>query len=289
MNSKSATADDDLWRTIRAEVEQVSRDEPELSSYFYAAILSHGKLESALAYCLAELLAGDSVTTQTMRQVIELAFAADPGISARMRRDLVAYFDRDPASDKYYMPLLYFKGFQALQAHRVGHWYWCNGRRSLALFIQGRVSAVFAVDIHPAARIGGGIMIDHATGLVVGETAIIEDDVSILHSVTLGGSGSGGGHRHPTIRRGVLISAGAKILGNIEVGEGAKIGAGSLVVESVPPHTTVVGVPARRVGQALKTIPALEMDHRINNANGDMTDDSALDGIDQGHGRGTDK
>ncbi len=266
MNSTRTTGDDRLWLTIREEVEEVGRLEPGLSSYFYASILSHSSLESALGYCLAELLAGDTVTTQTLRQIVEAAFAADPNISIQMRRDLVAYFDRDPASDKYYMPLLYFKGFQALQAHRVAHWYWSSGRRSMARFLQGRVSSVFSVDIHPAAGIGGGIMIDHATGLVVGETAVIEDDVSILHSVSLGGSGLASGRRHPIIRRGVLISAGAEVLGCIEVGQGARVGAGSLVLESVHPHSTVVGVPARRVGKMLKTMPALDMDHRINNS-----------------------
>lgn len=259
-----AATDDTLWQTIRAEVRQVGIGEPALSSYFHSAILSHGKLESALAYALAECLQGETVTAQTLRQVFELALRADPQIIADMRRDLVAYYDRDPASDQYYMPLLYFKGFQALQAHRIAHWLWDQGRHSLALFIQNRVSCLFLVDIHPGARFGGGVMIDHATGLVAGETTVVGDDVSILHSVTLGGSGSQGGDRHPKIGRGVLISAGAKILGNIQVGEGARIGAGSLVLDPVPAYSTVVGVPAKVVGQRLQSMSALDMDQRIN-------------------------
>lgn len=248
----------------------MSIQEPVLASYFHRAVLSHDSLESALSYALASLLGSEVVSALTLHQVIEKGYAADPAIGERMRRDLLAHYERDPACDKHYIPLLYFKGFHALQAYRIGHWLWQNGRRTMALYIQSRVSEIFAVDIHPAATIGGGIMLDHATGIVVGETAVIEDDVSILHAVTLGGSGTGGGNRHPTIKRGVLISSGAKILGNITVGEGARIGAGSLVLDCVPPHATVAGVPARRVGGLLDSDPALSMDHHINgNGNGE--------------------
>lgn len=260
---------DSLWLELRAEVNEVAGQEPALASYFHAAVLSHDTLESALAYALSELLGSEVVSALSLHQVIENGFAADPGISERMRRDLVAYRDRDPACDHYYMPLLYFKGFHSLQAHRIAHWLWQVGRKSMALYLQSKVSEIFAVDIHPAARIGGGIMLDHATGLVVGETAVIDDDVSILHSVTLGGTGNDTGDRHPKIGRGVLISAGAKILGNIAIGDGAKIGAGSLVVEAVAPHTTVAGVPAKLVGGLLDSEPALEMDHRFNGEQSD--------------------
>lgn len=263
-----AKPDDNLWQTLRQEVTEVARLEPALASYFHIAVLSHDSLESALSYALASLLGSEVVSPLALFQVMEHGFAADSQISERMRRDLLAHYQRDPACDRHYIPLLYFKGFHALQAHRVAHWLWNHDRRSMALYLQSRVSEIFSVDIHPAARIGGGIMIDHATGLVVGETAVIEDDVSILHAVTLGGSGLEKGDRHPTIRRGVLISAGAKILGNITVGEGAKIGAGSLVVEPVPPHSTVAGVPARVVGGLLKTVPALDMDHGFNGESG---------------------
>lgn len=255
---------DPLWQILRQEVSAVSIQEPVLASYFHAAVLSHDSLESALSYALASLLGSEVVSALTLHQVIDKGYAADPAIGERMRRDLLAHYERDPACDKHYIPLLYFKGFHALQAYRIGHWLWQNGRKTMALYIQSRVSEIFAVDIHPAATIGGGIMLDHATGLVVGETAVIEDDVSILHSVTLGGSGIEGGNRHPTIKRGVLISSGAKILGNITVGEGARVGAGSLVLDSVPPHATVAGVPARLVGGLLDSDPALNMDHHIN-------------------------
>ncbi len=256
---------DILWETLKQETIAAAEAEPALSSYFHAAVLSHDTLESALAYALASLLGNQVVSTLTLHQVFARGFRCDASLGANMRRDLLAHFERDPACDKHYIPLLFFKGFHALQAHRVSHWLWCSGRRSMALYIQGRVSEIFAVDIHPAAQIGGGLMIDHATGLVIGETAVIGEDVSMLHGVTLGGTGHDTGDRHPKIGRGVLISAGAKILGNITIGEGAKIGAGSLVLESVPPHTTVVGVPARAVGGKLKTMPSLDMDQRLGN------------------------
>lgn len=253
---------DRLWRQIKDEVVQASAEEPSLSGYFHAAVLSHSSLESALAYALASLLGNQVVSALTLHQVIEEGFAADPEIGQKMRRDLMAHFDRDPACSYHYIPLLYFKGFHALQAHRVGHWLWQQGRKNMALYLQGRVSEIFAVDIHPAVVIGGGLMIDHATGIVIGETAVIEEDVSMLHGVTLGGTGHEGGDRHPKIKRGVLIAVGAKILGNITVGEGAKIGAGSLVIKSVEPHTTVAGVPAVAVGK-LHSIPALDMDQTL--------------------------
>ncbi len=267
---------DELWQILRDEVKTVAGEEPVLASYFHAAVLGHDSLESALAYALASLLGSDVVPALTLSHVIAEGFADDPRITERMRRDLLAHYERDPACDRHYIPLLYFKGFQALQAYRIGHWLWQRGRRGMAIYIQSRVSEIFAVDIHPAAQIGGGVMLDHATGLVVGETAVIGDDVSILHAVTLGGTGNESGERHPKIRRGVLISAGAKILGNIIVGEGARIGAGSLVLDPVPAHCTVAGVPARIVGGLMDTVPALDMDHSIN-GNGETGDNGKAD------------
>lgn len=264
---------DPLWDTVCDEVKALSAGEPALASYFHSVVLSHDRLELALCHTLASLLGSQVVSALTLHQVIAQGFEHDPGIGDRMRRDLCAYYERDPACDHYYIPLLYFKGFHALQAHRIAHWLWGQGRRSMALYMQSVVSETFAVDIHPAARIGGGIMIDHATGLVVGETAVIGDDVSILHSVTLGGTGNECGDRHPKISHGVLVSAGAKILGNITVGEGARIGAGSLVLSSVPAHTTVAGVPARIVGDRLRSMPALDMEHRFGNGNYNGQDD----------------
>jgi serine O-acetyltransferase len=258
-----AAADDSLWQTICVEVKEFVRQEPILASYFHDAVLSHDSLEAALTYILALQLDSSILPAMTIREVFSEAMESDAAISASMRKDLTAYVERDPACDQYSLPLLYFKGFHALQIHRVAHWLWKNGRRSLALYLQNRVSEIFAVDIHPGAQIGSGIMIDHATGLVVGETSVIGDNVSMLHSVTLGGTGAQAGDRHPKVRCGVLIAAGAKILGNIEVGEGAKVGAGSLVLSSVPEHTTVVGVPAKIVGRPMEAEPAREMDQRI--------------------------
>ncbi|GIX30083.1 MAG: serine O-acetyltransferase [Porticoccaceae bacterium] len=259
---------DALWQEIRAEVEEAASREPALASYLHAAVLAHPSLESALAWILAGLLGNEVVPALSLHRVIEEAFAADPQIAACMRRDLLAHYQRDPACDRRSMPLLHFKGFHALEAHRVAHWLWRQGRRGLAFYLQSRISECFAVDIHPAARIGGGLMIDHATGVVIGETAVVGEDVSMLHGVTLGGTGHERGDRHPKIGRGVLISTGAILLGNITVGEGAKIGAGSLVLDSVPPYTTVAGVPARPVGRRLDRMPALEMDHSLNGGEG---------------------
>lgn len=258
----TAITTDSLWHDIRQEILVASAQEPALASYFHAAVLSHDSLESALTYALSSLLGNHVVSALTLHQVFEQGFRSDSRIGQNMRRDLVAHYDRDPACDHYYTPLLYFKGFHALQAHRVANWLWRNGRQGMALFLQSRVSETFAVDIHPAATIAGGLMIDHATGLVIGETAVIDEDVSMLHGVTLGGTGLVSGDRHPKIGRGVLIAAGAKILGNITIGEGAKIGAGSLVLAPVPPHATAAGVPATVVGRSLG-MPSLEMDHSI--------------------------
>jgi len=254
---------DRLWEMVVGEVKKQATDEPELVTYFHDAVLSHHSLEDALAYNLALKLDSNILSAMTIRQVFTEALSTDSDITDLMCRDLAAYVERDPACDQYSLPLLYFKGFHALQIYRIAHWLWSNDRKSLALYLQNRVSEIFAVDIHPAAQIGGGIMIDHATGLVVGETTVIGDNVSMLHSVTLGGTGAQAGDRHPKIHCGVLIAAGAKILGNIEVGEGAKIGAGSLVLDPVPAHTTVAGVPAKVVGRPAEAEPAREMDQSI--------------------------
>jgi serine O-acetyltransferase len=198
-----------------------------------------------------------------MREVMQEALSRSPLMRAALRSDLMAVRERDPASRGYAQPLLYFKGFHALESYRIAHWLWDQGREALALHLQNRISELFGVDIHPAARIGAGVFIDHGTGVVIGETAVVEDNVSMLHEVTLGGTGKESGDRHPKIRRGVLISAGAKVLGNIEVGEGAKVGAGSVVLHDVPPHCTVAGVPAKIVGKTSVPEPALEMDHAL--------------------------
>ncbi len=254
---------DEIWARVRAEAAVDVQCEPMLASYIYSIILNHKSLEDALSFQLAGKLESHTLTAVTLRDLIDEAFANDPAIGTGIRADMVAVCDRDAACTKYSTPLLYFKGYQAIQAYRVSHYYWNQDRKELALFLQSRISEVFSVDIHPAARIGHGILMDHATSVVIGETAVVEDNVSMLHEVTLGGTGKSHGDRHPKVRQGVLIAAGAKILGNVEIGEGAKVGGGAVVLNDVPPHTTVVGVPAKPVCHTKEKQPALEMDHRI--------------------------
>jgi serine O-acetyltransferase len=257
----NTASNDALWDRIREETLQHARDEPMLASFLYATILNHPLLEGALSFHLASQLDSPTASSLLLRDVMQQAFESDARIGKAVRADLQAVLDRDSACHELYIPFLYFKGFHALQTHRVAHWLWQEGREPLALFFQNRMTTEFGVDIHPAARMGSGIMLDHATGLVIGETAVVGDNVSILQSVTLGGTGKDEADRHPKIGHGVLISAGAKILGNIRVGDGAKVGAGSVVLEDVPAHTTVAGVPAKVVGRPACDQPALEMDH----------------------------
>lgn len=254
---------DRLWQIIQEETRSEAAREPALASFLHATILNHDTLQGALSYHLANKLGSSELSALQVREIIELAIQSDPEIIIAIKADLQAVFERDSACDNYLIPLLYFKGFHALQSHRIAHWLWGEGRRCLALYLQSRVALIFSVDIHPAARMGKGIMLDHATGIVIGETAVVEDDVSIMQAVTLGGTGKESGDRHPKVRRGVLVSAGAKILGNIEIGENAKIGAGSVVLKPVEPYTTVAGVPAVVVSRQCDCAPAFEMNHDI--------------------------
>ncbi|WP_157209771.1 serine O-acetyltransferase [Marinimicrobium agarilyticum] len=255
---------DELWSSIRTEAQAASEEEPALASFYHATILNHDSFASAMSFHLANKLDSQAVPAMMIREVFELAMARDADIEAAMRADIYAHCERDPACEKFSTPFLFFKGFHALQAHRFAHHLWQRGRRALALYLQNQISEAFGVDIHPGARIGRGIMIDHATGVVIGETAVIGDDVSMLHSVTLGGAGRSSGDRHPKVGRGVLISTGAKLLGNIQIGDCAKIGAGSVVLDSVPAHTTVAGVPATVVGHPKGEVPARDMDQGFN-------------------------
>lgn len=249
----------DLWHLMRSEADAKAAEEPILGSYFHATILNHPTFGSALSFRLASKLDNPMLPTMLIRDVIKEAMQDDPDILRAAEIDMLAIFARDPACEDLSTPFLFYKGFHALQAHRIAHWLWQQGRRTLAQFFQSQISVTLGVDFHPAAQIGSGIMLDHATGIVVGETAVIEDDVSILHSVTLGGTGKTSGDRHPKIRRGVLLAAGCKVIGNIEVGEGAKVGAGSVVLDNVPPHVTVAGVPAKVVGRTAEAIPSHDM------------------------------
>ena len=259
----SKQSGDPIWDQIRDETRRAVGNEPILASFMHASILHHEELECALSFHLANQLDSPSAPGMMLREIILAAFNSSAEIRCAIRDDLQAVLDRDSACHEYHIPFLYFKGFHALQTYRAAHWLWQQGRYSLALFMQSRMSQKFGVDIHPAARFGHGIMLDHATGLVVGETAVVGNSVSILQSVTLGGTGKEDGDRHPKIGDDVLISAGAKILGNIHVGEGAKVGAGSVVLQNVPAHTTVAGVPAKVVGKPTTRSPALDMDHGI--------------------------
>lgn len=237
--------------------------DPLLSSFFDTCIHSHHDFKTALTCMIGRKLADASIPYQALIDLIKQVYHANPSLISIAAADLIAVMRRDAACSDLITPFLFYKGFHSIQAHRISHWLWHNYRHYLALHLQSRISEVFAVDIHPAACLGQRIMIDHATSVVIGETAVIEDDVSILQEVTLGGTGKDEKDRHPKVRRGVLIGAGAKVLGNVEIGEGAKIGAGSIVLEAVKPYTTVVGNPARQVGVRHKDLPGLSMDSTL--------------------------
>ena len=254
---------DRLWEQIREETAEGAWREPMLSSFLYSSILYHKTFEAALGFQLASKLESVTLPAMTLRDLIEEAYDTEARLAEYARADLLAVHERDPACRKYAQPLLYFKGYLSIQAQRVANHYWQQDRMHLALILQSRITDVFGVDIHPAASLGKGFFIDHATGVVIGETAVVEENVSMLHGVTLGGTGKERGDRHPKIRKGVLISTGARILGNIEVGEGAKVAACAVVLEDVPPHTTVAGIPARPVGATAHAQPSLEMDHKF--------------------------
>ncbi|MVX48182.1 serine O-acetyltransferase, partial [Rhodobacter sphaeroides] len=241
---------DPVWQRIVEEGHAAILAEPLLGGLVHSSLLHHPSMERALAYRFSLKLASGEMSEQILREIADEAYASDPELGQMARADMVAVYERDPACHRFLQPILFFKGYQAVQAYRVGHWLWTNGRQDLAYFVQMRVSEAFGVDVHPAARIGRGIMIDHAHSIVIGETAVVGDNVSMLHSVTLGGTGKEDGDRHPKIGNGVLIGAGAKVLGNIHVGHCSRIAAGSVVLQDVPPCTTVAGVPARVVGEA---------------------------------------
>jgi len=257
---------DPVWSDLREEAIRMAAAEPILASFVHATILNHERLEEALTYHLAQKLGNDDVGPMQVRQVFDQAFADAPVLGEEVRADLSAIYDRDPAVNSFVEPFLFFKGFQSLQAYRITHWLWAKGRKAMALHFQSRISEVFGVDIHPAARIGRGVMIDHGTGVVIGETTVVEDDVSMLQGVTLGGTGKEQGDRHPKVRRGVMIGSGAKILGNLEIGAYSRVGAGSVVLKDVPERCTVAGVPAKVVGCAGCDQPSHEMNQIIEDA-----------------------
>ncbi|OLP60035.1 serine O-acetyltransferase [Xaviernesmea oryzae] len=251
---------DPIWDSLREEAALAAEREPVLSAFLYATVLNQTSLEKAVIHRICERLDHGDLPASLLRQAFGEMAESLPDWGAILRVDIQAVYDRDPACNRFLEVLLYFKGFHAIQTHRLAHWLMAHGRRDLALYLQSRSSSVFQTDINPAARIGKGIFLDHATGLVVGETAVIGDNVSILHGVTLGGTGKEGSDRHPKIGNGVLIGAGAKILGNIEIGHCSRVAAGSVVLKPVPPNSTVAGVPARVVGEAGCREPSRSMD-----------------------------
>ena len=251
-----------VWSRLRFEAAASAGEEPTLASHLHASILNHKTLAGALSYHLAQKLAGSDMNALQVREIFEAAFEDDPSLVTAAERDMQAVEERDPACKSLLQPFLYFKGFQALQSHRMAHWLWGQGREALAFYFQSRTSELFGVDIHPAATVGSGVMMDHATGVVIGETAVLGDDCSILHNVTLGGTGAHEGQRHPQVGRGVLIGAGAKVLGPITVGDEARIAAGSVVLRDVPSRCTFAGVPARAVGGPCAE-PARRMDQGL--------------------------
>ncbi|PPI88033.1 serine O-acetyltransferase [Candidatus Pantoea edessiphila] len=255
-----------IWNNITREARIMSECEPILASFYHATLLKHINLSSAQSYILSHKLSSSIMSAINIHDILKEAYTDDISIVFSSAYDILAVLQRDPAVNKYSIPLLYLKGFQALQSYRISHWLWNKGRYSLAVYLQNQISASFGVDIHPAAKIGHGIMLDHATGIVIGETAVVENDVSILQSVTLGGTGKIKGDRHPKIRKGVMIGAGAKVLGNIEIGKCAKIGAGSVVLKNVPPNTTAAGIPARIIGKSGSKTPSMEMDQYFNSS-----------------------
>lgn len=256
---------DPIWHSIRAEAEEAIRQEPLLATFLYTTILNHQSLEHAVIHRISQRLDHPDIESELLRQTFTAMLDANPQWSQVLRVDIQAVYDRDPACTRFIEPILYFKGFQAIQTHRLAHWLWNEGRKDFALYLQSRSSSVFQTDIHPAVPMGQGVFFDHATGIVIGMTAVIEDDVSILQGVTLGGTGKDTGDRHPKIRHGVLIGAGANILGNIEIGHCSKVASGSVVLKPVPNNVTVAGVPARIVGEAGCSEPSRVMDQLVTN------------------------
>lgn len=260
--SKLASVDP-VWDQIKYDARQAAAAEPLIGGFVHATILHHASIGKALSYRIGAKLSSNEMSMMVVREIVDQAYADEPGLVDAARADLVAIYDRDPACHRLLQPILYFKGYQAVQAYRVSHYLWMRGQHDLAYFFQMRVSEIFGVDIHPGARMGKGIMIDHAHSVVIGETAVVGDNVSMLHSVTLGGTGKEEEDRHPKIGDGVLIGAGAKVLGNIKIGHCSRIAAGSVVLEDVPPCKTVAGIPARIVGEAGCDQPAMSMNHML--------------------------
>ena len=263
LKSRKLEGIDPIWAKIREEAKEASSQDRQISGYMYSQVLSQKTLEKVLSVNLSKHIETIHVEYRIIEDLFDEFYSTDKQIQQTIRADISAVYDRDPACHRYIDPILYFKGFQALQVHRLANWLWVNGRSEFAYYLQSLCSRVYSVDIHPAAKFGKGIFIDHATGIVIGETAVIDDNVSMLHDVTLGGTGKKSGDRHPKVKSGVLIGAGAKILGNIKIGVSARVAAGSVVLNDVPDGVTVAGVPARVIGGNDKEYPSQHMDHLL--------------------------
>ena len=263
LKSRKLEGIDPIWAKIREEAKEASSQDRQISGYMYSQVLSQKTLEKVLSVNLSKHIETIHVEYRIIEDLFDEFYSTDKQIQQTIRADISAVYDRDPACHRYIEPILYFKGFQALQVHRLANWLWVNGRSEFAYYLQSLCSREYSVDIHPAAKFGKGIFIDHATGIVIGETAVIDDNVSMLHDVTLGGTGKKSGDRHPKVKSGVLIGAGAKILGNIKIGVSARVAAGSVVLNDVPDGVTVAGVPARVIGGNDKEYPSQHMDHLL--------------------------
>ena len=263
LKSRKLERIDPIWAKIREEAKEASSQDRQISGYMYSQVLSQKTLEKVLSVNLSKHIETIHVEYRIIEDLFDEFYSTDKQIQQTIRADISAVYDRDPACHRYIEPILYFKGFQALQVHRLANWLWVNGRSEFAYYLQSLCSRVYSVDIHPAAKFGKGIFIDHATGIVIGETAVIDDNVSMLHDVTLGGTGKKSGDRHPKVKSGVLIGAGAKILGNIKIGVSARVAAGSVVLNDVPDGVTVAGGPARVIGGNDKDYPSQHMDHLL--------------------------
>jgi serine O-acetyltransferase len=255
--------DKPIWLCLRQEASDALTAEPSLASMLYSTVLSHDDLASALSYHIARKLGDDAMRGITVREMVQKIYADDPSLVEFAEADLQAVYERDPAAKGYMQAFMYFKGFLSLQIYRVSHRLWQQGRQTMAHFLQSRVSELFQIDINPAARIGKGVFLDHGTGIVIGETAVVGDDCSILQGVTLGGTGAERGDRHPKVGKGVLLGAGANVLGNITIGDYAKVASGSVVLKPVPAHCTAAGVPARLINCKTCEDPARQMDHTM--------------------------
>ena len=263
LKSRKLEGIDPIWGKMKEEAKEASSQDRQISGYMYSQVLSQKTLEKVLSVNLSKHIETIHVEYRIIEDLFDEFYSTDKQIQQTIRADISAVYDRDPACHRYIEPILYFKGFQALQVHRLANWLWVNGRSEFAYYLQSLSSRVYSVDIHPAAKFGKGIFIDHATGIVIGETAVIDDNVSMLHDVTLGGTGKKSGDRHPKVKSGVLIGAGAKILGNIKIGVSARVAAGSVVLNDVPDGVTVAGVPARVIGGNDKDYPSQHMDHLL--------------------------